>query len=131
MTSNRLLIIDPDAGVTATLKIYFEGHNYEVKAFHSGSEGIFEAQAWQPNAVLINDYPADKPVAAICRELIEHPLTGHIPVLLLLSATDRRAKLEALEIGVTDIISRPYDIEELRLRIETAIRFASYYATNE
>jgi DNA-binding response OmpR family regulator len=44
---------------------------------------------------------------------------------MLLHVNDRQARLEALEVGVSDIVTRPFDIEELRLRVEAAVRLST------
>ena len=126
MSSNKLLFIASDPDVTAMLDIYFESAGYTVKTFQSSQNGILEARSWKPDAILVDARIKDKAVSEVCQDLLTHSLTNHIPIVLLLDSTDRRAKLEALEIGVDDIVGRPFDVEELKLRVEAVIRLASY-----
>jgi DNA-binding response OmpR family regulator len=87
------------------------------------------ARPWQPNAILISDEFTDKDPYQVCRELLDDTLAGHIPMVMLLHLNERRARLNALEVGVDDIIPKPFDIEELRLRVEAAIRLATMRAS--
>ena len=69
----------------------------------------------------------DKDPYRVCRDLLDDTLTGHIPILMLFHLNERQARLEALEVGVGDIITKPFDIEELRLRVEAAIRLSTMW----
>jgi DNA-binding response OmpR family regulator len=121
----RILIADPDQDIRRSLEIYFKANGYEVQAVDAGSHIVKAARPWQPNVILISDSFTDTSPYQVCQELMEDTLTGHIPLVMLLHKNDRRSRLEALETGVSDIITRPFDIEELRLRIEAAFRLAT------
>ncbi len=70
--------------------------------------------------------PVSKNPYRVCQELLEDTLTAHIPIIMLLHVDERRARLEALEVGADDIVTKPLDIEELRLRVEAAIRLSTF-----
>jgi DNA-binding response OmpR family regulator len=123
--SNRILLIDPDLDAVAVLKTYFEGHAYEVRLGETGQDGLALAKSWQPNAILIDSLLVDMPLNTLCENLMDVPLTAHIPILVLLNLENRRTKLEMLELGVADLIIKPYDIEELMLRVNAAIHLAT------
>ncbi|MFQ5575629.1 MAG: response regulator transcription factor [Anaerolineae bacterium] len=127
MSNKRLLIIDPDPALPTTLKLYFENAGYKVNLTADESKGILAARSWQPGAILISSQLAGEPAHQVCQNLLRHSLTGHIPIILLLALNDRQARLKALELGVDDVIHRPIDVEELKLRVEAAIRLASFH----
>jgi DNA-binding response OmpR family regulator len=122
---SRILIADPDVDVRESLRLYFEANGHEVQAISQAGDIMRLARPWQPNAILISDDFSDRDPFQICRELLDDTMTGHIPLIMLLHLNDRRARLAALEAGVGDIITKPYDIEELRLRVEAAIRLST------
>ena len=125
-TSNpRILIADPDPDIRRSLKVYFQTSGYEIKPVEAASNILKFARPWQPNLILISDDFTDKDPYQVCRELLDDTLTGHIPIIMLLHLNERQARLEALEVGVCDIITKPFDIEELRLRAEAAIRLST------
>jgi DNA-binding response OmpR family regulator len=128
MSNARILIVDPDVDVLGSLEVYFQSGGYEVKTVESLDDVIKMARPWQPNAILISDEFSDQNPYQISQSLLEDTLTGHIPIVMLLHINDRQARLAALEAGVNDIVSKPFDIEELKLRVEAAIRLSTLRA---
>ena len=122
---SQILIADPDQDVNRTLKIYFETYGHTVESLDQLKEVISTARQWRPDAILISSEFTDADPHQVCQQLLEEPLTSHIPIILMLHLDDRQAKLMALEAGVDDIVIKPLDIEELRLRVEAAIRLAT------
>jgi DNA-binding response OmpR family regulator len=123
---SRILVADPDLDVRETLCLYFETHGHEVQIISRAGEVMHAARSWQPNAVLVSDELTDQDPFQVCQEVLGDMLTGHIPVLMLFHEANRSARLEALDAGVTDVITKPFDLEELRLRVEAAIRLATF-----
>ena len=122
---SRVLIADPDPNIRDTLQIYFGEHGHQTQTVDTANAVVRAARAWQPHAILISTEFEDKNPQQVCRELLDDTLTGHIPIIMLLHVNERRARLEALEVGVGDIVTKPFDIEELLLRVEAAIRLSS------
>jgi two-component system OmpR family response regulator len=121
----RILIADPDPDIQQTLRLYFESNGHEVQTVSLANNIIMVARPWQPNAILISDEFTDKNPYQVCRDILDDTLAGHIPVIMLLHINERHAKLEALEVGVDDVVTKPFDIEELCLRVEAAIRLST------
>jgi DNA-binding response OmpR family regulator len=127
-SKTRILIADPDPDVSHTLQLYLDSNGHEVQLLERAGELIKTARQWQPNVILIGTEFTDENPYQLCQELLEDTRTAHIPLIMLLHIDERRARLEALEAGVDDIITKPFDIEELRLRIEATIRLATLRA---
>jgi DNA-binding response OmpR family regulator len=125
MPNSRILIADPDHDIRGSLEVYFKASGYEVQTVEVADDILKTARPWQPNAILISDEFTDRNSYQVCRDLLDDTLTSHIPVVMLLHVNERQARLEALEVGVGDIVTKPFDIEELRLRIEAAIRLST------
>lgn len=121
----RILIADPDADINESLRLYFEAYGHEVQTVSRAGDISRMARSWQPHAILIGDEFRDKDPYRVCQELLDDTLTGHIPLIMLLHLNERQARLTALETGVSDIVVKPFDIEELRLRVEAAIRLST------
>ena len=68
---------------------------------------------------------SDRNSYQVCREIRDDILTGHIPIIMMLHLDERHARLEALEAGADDALTKPIDIEELRLRVEAAVRLST------
>jgi DNA-binding response OmpR family regulator len=125
VSKSRILIADLDPDVSRTLEIYFQANGHAVKIIDEAQYIIRTARQWQPHAVLLSAEFTERNPYQICQELLEDTLTAHIPVIMLLHLDERRARLEALEAGADDIVTKPIDIEELRLRVEASIRLST------
>ncbi len=121
----RILIADPDPDIRETLHLYFEANGHQVREVTETDEILKTARAWQPHTILISTEFKEKNPHQICRDILEDTLTGHIPVIVLLHVNERQARLGALEAGVDDILTKPFDMEELFLRVEAAIRLST------
>ncbi len=124
-TKSRILIADSDPDVLKTLQLYFKIQGHEVQTVQAAADIIKTARPWQPNAILISTELTDKNPYQVCRDLLDDTLTGHIPLVMLLHVNNRQARLEALEAGVNDIVTKPFDLEELCLRVEASIRLST------
>jgi DNA-binding response OmpR family regulator len=107
------------------LEVYFRTSGYDIETVDAASHILKTARPWQPNLILVSDDFTDEDPYQVCLSLLDDTLTGHIPIIMLLHLNERQARLDALEVGVCDIVTKPFDIEELRLRIEAAIRLST------
>ena len=124
-SKSRILIADVDPDVSRTLEVYFQANGHAVKIIGEAQYILRTARQWQPQAVLLSTEFTERNPYQVCQELLEDTLTAHIPVIMLLHLDERRARLEALEAGADDIVTKPLDIEELRLRVEASIRLST------
>jgi len=125
MAKKRLLIIEDDADVAEMLVVYFDGQGYEVIHALSGGEGIGLARARFPNLILLDVMLPDMDGFDVCRTLRTTTLTKYIPITFLTQRDGRSDKVAGLELGADDYVTKPFDIEELRLRIQGSMRRSS------
>ncbi len=124
----RILIAEPDPDVQQTLRVYFEHRGYATQTVEGAGEVVKVSRPWQPNLILLSTEFTDKDAYRVCQNLMEDTLTGHIPVVMLLRVNERQARLAALEAGASDVIAKPFDLEELLLRVDAAVRLATMQA---
>lgn len=125
MTNKRLLLIEDDYDVAEMLLMYFESHNYDVLHADSGSLGIDLARTRFPNLILLDVMLPDMDGYDICLKLRSISMTKYIPVLFLTQKDERASKVRGLELGADDYITKPFDIDELRLRVQGSIKRAT------
>ena len=116
-----LLVVEDDPDTSSLLDMYFAGHQFEVVVASRGEEAVAAARHRQPDVVLLDIGLPDMDGYAVCNQLRASPRTSHIPVVFLsekASVTDRVAGLSA---GAQDYITKPFDLEELRLRVQNLI----------
>lgn len=123
--NHRLLLIEDDFDVAEMLLIYFKSQNYEVMHADNGAEGIELARTRFPNLILLDVMLPDMDGYEICYQLRHMSLTKYIPTLFLTQKDERASKVKGLELGADDYITKPFDIDELRLRVEGGIRRAT------
>lgn len=123
--NNRLLLIEDDFDVAEMLLMYFQSVDYEVLHADNGADGIEMARTKFPHLILLDVMLPDMDGYEICFRLRSMSLTKYIPTLFLTQKDERASKVKGLELGADDYITKPFDIDELRLRIEGAIRRAS------
>jgi CheY-like chemotaxis protein len=125
MAKKRLLIIEDDVDVSEMLTTYFETQGYEVFHAEEGIEGIAMGRAKLPNLILLDVMLPDMDGFDVCRALRTTTLTKYIPITFLTQRDARADKVAGLELGADDYVTKPFDIEELRLRVQGSIKRAT------
>jgi PleD family two-component response regulator len=122
MGKARLLITEDDVDISNMLKIYFGGLGYEVDTAMRGSEALEKTRQVLPHLIVLDIMLPDIDGYEVCRTLRTNTRTSHIPVIFLTQKDERSDRLQGLELGADDYITKPFDIEELKLRVQGAIR---------
>ncbi len=121
MSKARLLVVEDDKDISDMLKIYFTGLGYDVDVAPRGEEGLNMTRQLMPHLIVLDIMLPDIDGYEVCRRLRINTRTSHIPVIFLTQKDERSDKLQGLELGADDYITKPFDIEELRLRVQNAI----------
>lgn len=122
MGKARLLVVEDDNDISNMLKIYFTGLGYDVDVAPRGSEALDKTHTVLPHLIVLDIMLPDIDGYEVCRRLRQSTRTSHIPVIFLTQKDERSDKLQGLELGADDYITKPFDIEELKLRVQGAIR---------
>ena len=122
MGKSRLLVVEDDADIANMLKIYFGGMDYEVDIAPRGGLALEKTRTVLPHLSVLDIMLPDIDGYEVCRTLRTNTRTSHIPVIFLTQKDERSDKLQGLELGADDYITKPFDIEELKLRVQGAIR---------
>jgi DNA-binding response OmpR family regulator len=125
MANTRLLLIEDDFDVAEMLLMYFQALSYEVLHAENGTQGIEIARTKFPNLILLDVMLPDMDGYDICDKLRNMSLTKYIPILFLTQKDERSSKVKGLQLGADDYITKPFDIDELRLRVDGSIRRAT------
>ncbi len=131
MANHRLLLIEDDYDVAEMLLMYFASHQYEVFHADSGEVGIDMARSRFPNVILLDVMLPDMDGYDVCSKLRQMSLTRYIPTIFLTQRDERASKVKGLELGADDYIVKPFDIDELRLRVQGSIRRATRESLHE
>ena len=117
-----ILIVDDDPDITSMLEFYFENLEYTVHLARRGAAAIRIAREARPDVILLDVRLPDANGFTVARTLRADRYTEHIPIIFLTGFNDPNDRLEALEIGADDFVTKPFDAQELRLRIERVLK---------
>ncbi|HSG44469.1 MAG TPA: response regulator [Anaerolineales bacterium] len=124
MGKSRLLVVEDDIDIGNMLKIYFSGMDFDVDVAVRGSDALEKTKQVLPHLIVLDIMLPDIDGYEVCRNLRTNMRTSHIPVIFLTQKDERSDKLQGLELGADDYITKPFDIEELKLRVQGAIKRA-------
>jgi CheY-like chemotaxis protein len=122
MGKGRILVVEDDIDISKMLRIYFDSQGYEVLVANRGSEALETCRTKLPNVVVLDIQLPDIDGYEVCRTLRSNTRTSYVPIIFLTQKDERSDKIAGLELGADDYITKPFDIEELKLRVEGAIR---------
>ena len=119
MIDTKILIVDDDASICESLKLYFEKEGYDVKIANDGAEGISYFKMYDPDLVLLDLMLPKKDGWQVCREIRE---MSSKPIIMLTAKGDVFDKVLGLELGADDFVVKPFDSKELSARIKAVLR---------
>ncbi|MEK6573920.1 MAG: response regulator [Chloroflexota bacterium] len=120
-----ILIVEDDLDLAEMLNAYFRVQGYDVLTAAWGEDAVRISQENTPDIVLLDIRLPDMDGYEVCRRIRTQRRTENLPIIFLTERRDRIDKLQGLELGVVDYITKPFDIQELRLRVRNALRRAS------
>jgi PleD family two-component response regulator len=121
MGKGRLLVVEDDPDIGNMLRIFFSGRGYAVHVTSRGRDALMLTRQELPNLIILDIMLPDLDGYAVCKELRTVPRTSHVPIIFLTQKDERSDRITGLQLGVDDYITKPFDIEELELRIQNAI----------
>jgi len=121
MGKARLLLVEDDPDISKMLKIYFGGQGYDVDVASRGADALEKTRVGMPHLIVLDIMLPDIDGYEVCRTLRMNTRTSHIPIIFLTQKDERGDRLQGLEMGADDYITKPFDIEELKLRVQNAI----------
>ena len=122
MSNGKILIVEDDFDISNMLRIFFSGQGYQVDVAARGNDALEQCRKNLPDLVVLDIMLPDMDGYAVCKSMRTTTRTSHIPIIFLTQKDERSDKIAGLELGADDYITKPFDIEELKLRVGTAIR---------
>jgi PleD family two-component response regulator len=121
MSKGSILVVEDDSDISNMLRIYFSGQGYTVEVAPKGQDALNSTRKQLPNLIVLDINLPDMSGYDVCRELRTTTRTSHIPIIFLTQKDERSDKIAGLELGADDYVTKPFDIEELKLRVQNAI----------
>lgn len=124
----KILIIEDELALQQTLKLNLELENYHVETCSSGADAISQIKKYSPDLILLDIMLPVLSGVEIYKQLKNLNITT--PIIFLTAKNNVQDKIEGLKLGADDYITKPFDLEELLLRIQNVLK-RNYPKKNE
>lgn len=124
MSKGKILVVEDDFDISNMLRIYFSGQGYEVQVAPRGGDALSMTREQLPDLIMLDIMLPDMNGYDVCRDLRTTTRTKHVPIIFLTQKDERSDRIAGLELGADDYVTKPFDIEELKLRVHNAITAA-------
>lgn len=121
---HTLLIIEDDLDTSEMLRVYFEAQGYRVVTAVTGRAGLEKCQSDPPHLILLDVRLPDLDGFEVGQQLQDDVRTSRLPVIFVTERRGRDDRIAGLKLGAIDYITKPFDVQELRLRVRNALRRA-------
>ena len=121
----KILIVEDDLDVAEMLNAYFRVQGYEVFTVNWGEDGVRAGQTIFPDLIILDIRLPDIDGDEVARRLRGDRHTSQIPIIFLTEKRERVDRLQGFEVGADDYITKPFDVQELRLRVRNALKRVS------
>jgi DNA-binding response OmpR family regulator len=117
-----ILVIEDDEIVARTIERCLRGSEYRVRLANSGVEGLRAARRDVPDLVILDVIMPGMDGYAVCREMRGDPVLSNVPILFLTAKTKDEDKITGFTAGGDDYMGKPFNVDELLLRIRAILR---------
>ena len=124
MEPAQILVIEDDDIVAHTIERSLRGQEFRILLASSGVEGLKAARRRPPDLVILDIIMPGMDGYAVCREMRADPLLVDVPILFLTAKIKDEDKIAGFNVGADDYLSKPFNIDELILRLRAILRRA-------
>lgn len=115
----RILVIDDEFQITRVLKRSLGAHRYDVRTASDGDSGLDLFRDFRPDLVITDLSMPEMSGIEVCREIRR---SSDIPIIVLSVRGDESVKVQALDAGADDYITKPFGMNELLARVRASLR---------
>lgn len=119
---DRILIVDDEAQLTRVLRTGLKSRGYDVRVAADGITALETFTDWKPDLVITDLAMPNMDGLELCRRV---RALSQVPIIILSAKGEEKVKVEALDIGADDFITKPFGIDELLARIRASLRRAN------
>ncbi|MDP9283502.1 MAG: response regulator [Actinomycetota bacterium] len=127
---SKILVVDDVPQNVRLLEAVLTAHGYSVTSASSGPEALAKVAAELQDLLLLDIQMPEMDGYEVCRRLRADPATEFLPVVMITSS-DTEVRVNALEAGADDFVTKPFDQQELLIRVRSLVRLKQYHDTIE
>jgi two-component system KDP operon response regulator KdpE len=117
----RILVVDDEPQITRVLRTTLSNQGYDIRVANDGETALEIMKDWTPDLVITDLSMPNMDGLELCRRLRQ---TTRVPILVLSIRGEERTKVQALDAGADDYVTKPFGIEELLARVRANLRRA-------
>jgi two-component system KDP operon response regulator KdpE len=115
----RILVVDDEPQITRVLRTSLSSHGYDIRAANDGETALEIMKDWTPDLVITDLSMPNLDGLELCRRL---RAGSNIPIIVLSVRGEERTKVQALDAGADDYVTKPFGMEELLARVRANLR---------
>jgi len=116
---SRVLVVDDEPQITRVLRTVLTSQGYQVRVAAEGETALSNFTEWRPELVITDLYMPRMDGVELCRRI---RALSTVPIIVLSVKGEERTKVEALDSGADDYVTKPFGIDELLARVRAALR---------
>lgn len=116
---SRILVVDDETQISRVLKTSLQSQGYEVKTEADGESGFNAAMNWLPDLIVTDLSMPGMSGIELCRAVRER---SGVPIIVLSVRGEEKSKIEALDAGADDYVTKPFSVNELLARVRANLR---------
>ena len=118
-------MVDDTPANLGVLSELFEKDGYDILVAEDGASGIERAAFAKPDLILLDVLMPNQDGFVTCQQLKENPATKNIPIIFMTALTDTENKVKGFDLGAVDYITKPFQQEEVRARVQLQLSLLS------
>lgn len=119
---SKILVVDDDEAINELIKINLELLGYEVITAFDGVQGFALAKQETPDLVILDVMMPEVDGYTVAKRIRENDSTKNIPILMLTALNMLENKVKGFDIGVDDYLVKPFEMEELKVRVRALLK---------
>jgi two-component system KDP operon response regulator KdpE len=128
MEQSRVLVVDDEPQITRVLRTVLSSQGYDVHTAAEGESALSDFKSWSPELVITDLYMPHMDGVELCRRIRE---VSSVPIIVLSVKGEERSKVEALDSGADDYVTKPFGMDELMARVRAALRRSGRATTSQ
>src|SRR5437867_10640538 len=116
---SRVLVVDDEPQITRVLRTVLSSQGYQVRVAAEGETALSNFTEWRPELVITDLYMPRMNGVELCRRI---RAVSAVPIIVLSVKGEERTKVEALDSGADDYVTKPFGTDELLARVRAALR---------
>jgi two-component system, OmpR family, KDP operon response regulator KdpE len=115
----RILVVDDEPQITRVLRTSLSAQGYDIRVANDGETALEILKDWKADLVITDLSMPNLDGLELCRRLRS---TSHVPIIVLSVKSEERSKVQALDLGADDYVTKPFAIGELLARVRANLR---------